>query len=512
MHVMHPRADFAAFCWLDLRACAQAGYPALYAGHPSRMHDELADAYAIQAQLAVGHHMRMAQAASAAQAPGLRPLPLGYAPERLLPALTAVGASMYASMYGHSHHGGLAAAHMQAAGAYEYPGMPPHGGHPAAPHSASAALGGHGTPPMMHHHRHAPPPENPAAGGPRLAVSVGHPAARDPRAHRDGMAEHADAHTYSSQQAVLDAAHAARARASQHPAHPAALSSRPAVRPVAEGARKRNSKAVPAVGEHAAMATRSPAGDQRTVRTAEGWEPWVLELSAKERNRLVKEINMTDEEERDLKAAARRTKQRKSQREYAAKRRLARNKESTITPPKFARRAEERGGSSSPASTPRGKRAGSGFVDTSPAPMASSSQQAAPAAAVGRVSPTGPRKRQRTASPAPRNMGAKAKAKAAAKNAMMERDDTGESDSDSDSDSDSESDGTVCVEHPHARAKQRKIAPANDVDDNGSEGGDGDGDGDGDGAGGGGSGGDDDDEEDEGVLVMAGESKDTGTH
>ena len=47
---------------------------------------------------------------------------------------------MYALMCGHAHHGGLAA-HMQVAGACECPGKLPHGGHPAAPHTASAALG-----------------------------------------------------------------------------------------------------------------------------------------------------------------------------------------------------------------------------------------------------------------------------------------------------------------------------------------------------------------------------------
>ena len=72
---------------------------------------------------------------------------------------------------------------------------------------------------------------------------------------------------------------------------------------------------------------QSPGGERRVVRTAVGWENWVLELSAKDRNQLVKEIMMSTTEERALKAAARRSKQRKSQREYAAKRRLARWKQ-----------------------------------------------------------------------------------------------------------------------------------------------------------------------------------------
>jgi len=68
--------------------------------------------------------------------------------------------------------------------------------------------------------------------------------------------------------------------------------------------------------------TTSPS-ELAVLRTAKGWEPWVLELTAKQRNRLILKLQLSDEETCSLKAAASRHKQRDSQRRYAARRRAA---------------------------------------------------------------------------------------------------------------------------------------------------------------------------------------------
>ena len=52
------------------------------------------------------------------------------------------------------------------------------------------------------------------------------------------------------------------------------------------------------------------------ARTAHGWEPWVYELTAKQRNLCIKDMNLSREEANSLKAESRRRKQRKSQAEY----------------------------------------------------------------------------------------------------------------------------------------------------------------------------------------------------
>ena len=61
--------------------------------------------------------------------------------------------------------------------------------------------------------------------------------------------------------------------------------------------------------------TTSPS-ELAVLRTAKGWEPWVLELTAKQRNRLILKLQLSDEETCSLKAAASRHKQRDSQRRY----------------------------------------------------------------------------------------------------------------------------------------------------------------------------------------------------
>ena len=59
----------------------------------------------------------------------------------------------------------------------------------------------------------------------------------------------------------------------------------------------------------------------RPICNSLGWELWVLKLTAKERNQVIKEYNLTDAEATHLKKAARRTKQRETQRRYLLRKR-----------------------------------------------------------------------------------------------------------------------------------------------------------------------------------------------
>ena len=64
-----------------------------------------------------------------------------------------------------------------------------------------------------------------------------------------------------------------------------------------------------------------PGSHLRPIRNAQMWEPWVLKLTAKERNQVVNMYNLTDAEATHLKKAARRTKQRESQKRYVLRKR-----------------------------------------------------------------------------------------------------------------------------------------------------------------------------------------------
>ena len=72
-----------------------------------------------------------------------------------------------------------------------------------------------------------------------------------------------------------------------------------------------------------AMASRSRMSTPhlRPIRNSLGWEPWVLKLTAKERNQVINTYNLTDAEATHLKKAARRTKQRASQTRYVIRKR-----------------------------------------------------------------------------------------------------------------------------------------------------------------------------------------------
>ena len=65
--------------------------------------------------------------------------------------------------------------------------------------------------------------------------------------------------------------------------------------------------------------------DMRVARTPAGWEPWVLVLSAKDRNRLARTLQLPHSVTMELKAESRKRKQRVSQREYKQRKRAEAN-------------------------------------------------------------------------------------------------------------------------------------------------------------------------------------------
>jgi len=72
-----------------------------------------------------------------------------------------------------------------------------------------------------------------------------------------------------------------------------------------------------AAGKGRGLALPSPDTPARITvsHTADGgWEPWVLELTAKQRNRLIEKLKLSHQDARALKATARMTKQRAAQR------------------------------------------------------------------------------------------------------------------------------------------------------------------------------------------------------
>ena len=69
-------------------------------------------------------------------------------------------------------------------------------------------------------------------------------------------------------------------------------------------------------------------------RSDGSWESWVLELPAKKRNALLLSLGLGAKAEQELKQAARKFKQRKSQREYARRRRAANSVSPTSSAPR----------------------------------------------------------------------------------------------------------------------------------------------------------------------------------
>ena len=57
------------------------------------------------------------------------------------------------------------------------------------------------------------------------------------------------------------------------------------------------------------------------ARTSDGWETWVYELTAKQRNRLAKALDLSEEELAKLKSESRRRRQRVAQSQYKARKR-----------------------------------------------------------------------------------------------------------------------------------------------------------------------------------------------
>ena len=115
--------------------------------------------------------------------------------------------------------------------------------------------------------------------------------------------------------------------------------SSPLAKVAPEGSRRSNA------AKSRTMATDTLAKKARrtnNLRKADGtWSQWVLELSAKQRNKLLSNIYLDAKVQQQLKAASRKFKQRKSQREYAKRRRDAIRLSLSPSPP------------SSPCSSPR---------------------------------------------------------------------------------------------------------------------------------------------------------------
>ena len=133
-------------------------------------------------------------------------------------------------------------------------------------------------------------------------------------------------------------------------------------------------------------------GHQLQLRSVDnkGWEDWVLNLKAKERNRLVKTLSLTEDEAHSLRIESRKKKQRGYQQRYASQRGTGIGSKSQSP----ERKGDSRSRSRSPVCSPAGSDAAACAMNAATATIASTSVSAAAVAS---------RKRSRSPSPEPRH-------------------------------------------------------------------------------------------------------------